>query len=72
MLERARQRGFLGGELAARTSTQDCDSFHEVPSGCRAYMMKSVIHDWDDAKAQEILINCRRAVPADGVLLLVE
>jgi len=45
VLERARQRGFLGGELAARTSTQDCDFFHEVPSGCRAYMMKSVIHD---------------------------
>jgi hypothetical protein len=72
VLERARQRGFLGGELAARTSMQECDFFREVPSGCRAYMMKSVIHDWDDEKAREILMHCRQAVPANGALLLVE
>ena len=35
-------------------------------------MMKSVIHDWDDDRAGEILANCRRVVPADGALLLVE
>src|SRR5256885_14531315 len=35
-------------------------------------MMKSVIHDWDDKKAGKILLNCRRAVPANGALLLVE
>jgi hypothetical protein len=31
-----------------------------------------VIHDWDDDRAGEILANCRRVVPADGALLLVE
>jgi C-methyltransferase len=72
VLERARQRGFIGDELAARTAMQACDIFREVPSGCRAYMMKSVIHDWDDQQAREILVNCRRVVPTDGVLLLVE
>ena len=34
--------------------------------------MKNVLHDWDDCQAGEILVNCRRAVPADGALLLVE
>ena len=34
--------------------------------------MKSVIHDWDDDQARIILANCRKAIPADGVLLLVE
>lgn len=34
--------------------------------------MKSVIHDWDDAQARIILANCRKAIPADGVLLLAE
>ncbi len=34
--------------------------------------MKHVIHDWDDEQAHIILANCRRAVPADGALLLVE
>jgi hypothetical protein len=72
VLERARLRGFLDGELAPRTSMQDCDFFSDVPSGCRAYMMKSVIHDWDDEKAQQILMNCRRAVPDNGVLLILE
>jgi hypothetical protein len=72
VLERARQRGFLGGELEARSAFEACDFFREVPSGCRAYMMKSVIHDWDDEASLTILANCRRAVPDDGVLLLVE
>ena len=72
VLERARKRGFLGGELASRASMQDCDFFREVPSGCQAYLLKSVIHDWDDERARQILINCRRAVPSNGVLLLVE
>lgn len=71
-LERAAQRGFLSGELAARSTMQPCDFFDEVPSGCRGYVLKHVIHDWDDKRAQEILANCRRAVPPDGALLLVE
>ncbi len=34
--------------------------------------MKSVIHDWDDEQSRIILANCRKAIPADGALLLVE
>jgi SAM-dependent methyltransferase len=72
VLERAQQRGFLSGELQVRSAMQPCDFFREVPSGCRVYVMKNVIHDWDDEHAEEILANCRRAIPADGALLLVE
>ena len=72
VLERAQRRGFLGGELLPRSAMQPCDFFREVPLGCRAYVMKNVIHDWDDEHAGEILANCRRAVPTDGALLLVE
>jgi O-methyltransferase domain len=72
VLERARQRGFLGGELEARTTMHPCDFFEEIPAGCRVYVMKSVIHDWDDDRARKILVNCRKAVPKDGALLLVE
>jgi hypothetical protein len=71
-IERAKERGFLGGELASRSAMQPCDFFDEVPPGCRAYLMKHVIHDWDDERAHNILANCRRAVPKDGVVLLVE
>lgn len=72
VLERARERGYLGGDLEPRTTMEPCNFFEHVPAGCRAYLMKSVIHDWDDEKARTILANCRRAIPADGVLLLVE
>ncbi len=72
VLDRAQQRDFLGGELESRIAMQPCDFFREVPPGCQAYVMKSVIHDWDDDRAHEILVNCRRVVPADGALLLVE
>jgi hypothetical protein len=71
-IERARDRAFLGGELASRSAMQACDFFDEVPPGCRAYLMKHVIHDWDDERAHNILANCRRAVPKYGVVLLVE
>ena len=72
VIERARERLFLAGDLQARSRLQFCDFFQDVPAGCRAYLMKQVIHDWDDERAHRILTNCRRAVPKDGVLLLVE
>jgi hypothetical protein len=72
VLERARERGFLAGELMERVRLEPCDFFQSVPAGCRAYMMKSVIHDWDDEHSLAILRNCRRVIPADGALLLVE
>jgi hypothetical protein len=31
-----------------------------------------VLHDWDDERAMEILASCRRAMPADGRVLIVE
>jgi hypothetical protein len=36
------------------------------------YVLKGVVHDWDDAHATTILRNCRRAMRADGKVLLVE
>jgi hypothetical protein len=72
VLGRARERGYLDGDLATRTTMEPCNFFDHVPAGCRAYLMKSVIHDWDDDQARIILANCRKAIPNDGVLLLAE
>ena len=72
VVERSRRGEFLSGDLAARTRFETCDFFHAIPSGSRAFVMKNIIHDWNDAQACEILRNCRRAVPDDGVLLLIE
>jgi SAM-dependent methyltransferase len=43
-----------------------------VPDGADAYVMKSIIHDWDDATAEKILRNVRTAIAPNGRLLLLE
>jgi hypothetical protein len=46
--------------------------FETVPPGADAYILKSIIHDWDDAASLAILRCCRAAIPSSGRLLLVE
>ena len=48
------------------------DFFESVPSGAEAYIMKWIIHDWDDKRAATILKNCRTAMAVDGKVLVVE
>ena len=48
------------------------DFFKGVPAGADAYMLKGIIHDWNDEAALKILKNCRRAIRPDGTLLIVE
>jgi hypothetical protein len=55
-----------------RTAFLPGDFFQTVPSGADAIIMKSVLHDWNDERSLVILENCRRALPANGTLLLVE
>jgi hypothetical protein len=43
-----------------------------VPGGGDAYLLKFILHDWDDERSVAILRACRRAVPDDGRLLVVE
>lgn len=58
--------------LAERCQAVAGDFFEQVPSGADAYLLKHVIHDWDDARATIILRNCHRAMSPGGKLLLVE
>jgi hypothetical protein len=48
------------------------DFFVEVPAGADAYLLKSVIHDWDDEQSIAILRVCRCAMGPSSRLLLVE
>lgn len=43
-----------------------------VPTGGNTYLMKSVIHDWDDARALTILHNCRKAMTSGDRLLIID
>jgi hypothetical protein len=46
--------------------------FETVPKGGDAYILKSIIHDWEDAKASAILQVCRRPMAYSGKLLVIE
>jgi hypothetical protein len=48
------------------------DFFEALPSGGDAYILKSVIHDWDEARGVAILTNVSEAMAPNGKLLLVE
>jgi hypothetical protein len=43
-----------------------------IPEGCTAYVMKFILHDWDDADCIRILRNCRRATQSDARLFVIE
>lgn len=48
------------------------DFFSEIPSDGEAYLLKSVIHDWDDGSALKILRKCYGAMRREAKLLIVE
>ena len=58
--------------LQSRCEAIGGDFFREVPSGADAYIIKHVIHDWNDDRATTILRNIHRAMPPHGKLLIAE
>lgn len=57
--------------LSDRCRAEGGDFFKAVPAG-DAYVMKHIVHDWDDDKAATILRNCRAAARPGAKLVLVE
>lgn len=58
--------------LADRCEIVAGDFFDSIPKGADVYLLKAVLHDWDDEKSVAILRNCRRAIARNGKLLLIE
>jgi hypothetical protein len=48
------------------------DFFERIPSGADAYLLKNILHDWDDAASATILGACRTAMRSDSRLLICE
>jgi hypothetical protein len=46
--------------------------FESVPPGGDLYLLKQILHDWDDAKCLTILRAIRAAIAADGRLAVVD
>jgi SAM-dependent methyltransferase len=59
-------------DLSDRYEVLAGDFFVGVPPGADCYILANVLHDWDDARATEILANCRRAMAKGGRVLIIE
>ena len=72
VIERARP-AFAAQGLGSRLEGASGDFFaDELPRDAQVYLLKKVIHDWDDARAVAILKNCSRAMAPGATLLLIE
>lgn len=67
-IERAREKSLLP---ANRCELVGGSFFEEVPAA-DAYVVKHIIHDWDDESARKILGACRSAIHKNGKLLIAE
>ena len=63
---------FAAHGLAGRCHAASGDFFANVPEGGDAYLLKWILHDWDDAACIDILRSCRRAMKPSGRILVVE
>lgn len=46
--------------------------FLNVPEGGDCYLVKRILHDWDDCNCINILKNCRESILTDGILLIID
>lgn len=58
--------------VADRARAEGGDFFRAVPGEGDAYLLRHIIHDWDDERAGTILRNCRSAIRPGGKVLLME
>jgi hypothetical protein len=71
VIERAKA-GIQAAGLADRCKVISGSFFESIPEGADAYLMRHIIHDWDDEKSLTILRNVYRAMKPDARLLVIE
>lgn len=58
--------------LDGRCSVIEGNFFESIPGGADTYLFRHVIHDWNDDQSVQILNNCRKVIPQNGRLLIIE
>jgi hypothetical protein len=59
-------------QTSDRSETVSGDFFDGVPSGADGYVLKRILHDWDDATCVRILSRCRQAMSPHGRILVID
>src|SRR5262245_36493352 len=68
VLERATRLGDAG--LGSRSEMVAGDFFKSIPAGGDCYVIKGVLHDFDDDQCVKILSNCRKSVNSNGRVVI--
>jgi hypothetical protein len=69
----AEARDYLRSEgVLPRCDITESDIFSSIPSGADVYLLKEVLHDWDDERAGTILRVCRAPMRTGTRLMVVE
>jgi ubiquinone/menaquinone biosynthesis C-methylase UbiE len=68
----AARRKLQQAGIADRCEFVEGDFFEVVPAGGDLYLLKSVLHDWDDERARTILARCRAAMVPGARLIVIE
>jgi SAM-dependent methyltransferase len=71
VVERARPH-IVEARLGDRCQLVGGNFFESVPAGADAYLMRHIIHDWNDGQSLTILRNCHAAMRPGGRLLVIE
>jgi hypothetical protein len=58
--------------VSDRCRAEAGDFFRAVPAGGDVYLLESVLHDWDDARATAVLASCRLAMRPRSRLVVIE
>jgi hypothetical protein len=66
------EHGLREGGAADRCTIVGGDFFESVPAAADLYLLKWIIHDWEDDDAVKILANCARAMDPAGRVVLAE
>ena len=63
---------FYSPEIAGRLELRSGSFFESLPEGADGYLLKSILHDWEDDRAVAILESCHRAMACCGRIVVAE
>lgn len=65
-------RDSFKGEVASRATIVSGSFFDRVPDGADVYVLRRIIHDWEDEEAVKIMSNVHAAMHHGATLLIIE
>ena len=68
----AAEAHLVAAGVSERCKVVGGDFFIKDPSGGDASLLAQILHDWNDERSVAILRQCRRVIPAQGKLLVIE